>query len=258
MTSERISDFTMDLFRLDGKVAIVTGGNTGLGQAYVVALSKAGADLFVVTYDDAWEETRKLTASTGRRIEFLQSDLTIRESIDRVAKACMNTYGKIDILINNAGIIRFAPLLEFKDEDWRDVIDIHVNATYYLSHAVAKLMAARGEGKIINIASMLSYHGSKFAVSYAASKTGVVGLTRAFASELAASNVQVNAIAPGYILSSAGAAFFGEDTVLKALIPAGRFGYPFDCMGIAVFLASNASDYVTGQVFPVDGGYLIN
>jgi 2-dehydro-3-deoxy-D-gluconate 5-dehydrogenase len=258
MTSENISDFTMDLFRLHGKVAVVTGGNTGLGQAYAVALSKAGADLFVVTYDDAWEETRQLIAKTGRRVEFLQCDLTVRANIDKAVKACMDVYGKIDILVNNAGLIRFAPLLEFKDEDWKDVVDIHLNATYYLSHAVAKLMAAAGGGKIINIGSMLSYHGSKFAVSYAASKSGVAGLTRAFASELAANNIQVNAIAPGYILSSAGAAFFGDNNDLKSLIPAGRFGYPFDCMGIAIFLASGASDYVTGQVFPVDGGYLIN
>ena len=128
-----LNNFSMDFFSLKGKVAIVTGGNTGLGQAYVVALAKAGADLFVVTYDRTWDETRAMVEAEGRRIEFFQADLTDRAQIDKVISACVETYGKIDILVNNAGTIRRAPLLEYKDEDWKAVMDINLNSVYFLS-----------------------------------------------------------------------------------------------------------------------------
>ena len=154
-----LNNFNMDFFSLKGKVAIVTEGNTGLGQAYVVALAKAGADLFVVTYDRAWDETRAMVEAEGRRIEFFQADLTDRAQIDKVISACVETYGKIDILVNNAGTIRRAPLLEYKDEDWKAVMDINLNSVYFLSQAAAKVMVAQGSGKIINIASMLSFQG---------------------------------------------------------------------------------------------------
>src|SRR3954452_3581865 len=191
--------FSLDFFSLAGKVAIVTGGNTGLGQGYAVALAKAGADLFVVTHGNNWDETRELIEKEGRRAEFLQADLADRESIKEIVSECLKAYGKIDILVNNAGTIRRAPLLEYKQEDWDEVIELNLNSVYLLSQEVAKVMVEQNSGKIINVASMLSFQGGKFVPPYTASKHAVVGLTKAFANELAHYGVQINAIAPGYI-----------------------------------------------------------
>ena len=255
-----LNNFSMDFFSLKGKVAIVTGGNTGLGQAYVVALAKAGADLFVVTYDRDWEETRKMVEAEGRKIEFFQADLTDRAQIDKVITACVETFGKIDILVNNAGTIRRAPLLEYKDEDWKAVMDINLNSVYFLSQAAAKVMVAQGSGKIINIASMLSFQGGKFVPPYTASKHGVAGITKAFANELAAHNIQINAIAPGYIKTANTAPIRADEkrnAEILSRIPADRWADPFDLMGAVVFLASKASDYVNGHILAVDGGWLV-
>ncbi len=255
-----LNSFNMNFFSLKGKVAIVTGGNTGLGQAYVVALAKAGADLFVVTYDRAWDETRAMVEAEGRRIEFFQADLTDRAQIDKVISACVETYGKIDILVNNAGTIRRAPLLEYKDEDWKAVMDINLNSVYFLSQTAAKVMVAQGSGKIINIASMLSFQGGKFVPPYTASKHGVAGITKAFANELAAHNIQINAIAPGYIKTANTAPIRADEkrnAEILSRIPAERWADPFDLMGAVVFLASKASDYVNGHILAVDGGWLV-
>ena len=255
-----LNNFSMDFFSLKGKVAIVTGGNTGLGQAYVVALAKAGADLFVVTYDRTWDETRAMVEAEGRKIEFFQADLTDRAQIDKVISACVETYGKIDILVNNAGTIRRAPLLEYKDEDWKAVMDINLNSVYFLSQAAAKVMVAQGSGKIINIASMLSFQGGKFVPPYTASKHGVAGITKAFANELAAHNIQINAIAPGYIKTANTAPIRADEkrnAEILSRIPAERWADPFDLMGAVVFLASKASDYVNGHILAVDGGWLV-
>ena len=255
-----LNNFSMDFFSLKGKVAIVTGGNTGLGQAYVVALAKAGADLFVVTYDRTWDETRAMVEAEGRRIEFFQADLTDRAQIDKVISACVETYGKIDILVNNAGTIRRAPLLEYKDEDWKAVMDINLNSVYFLSQAAAKVMVTQGSGKIINIASMLSFQGGKFVPPYTASKHGVAGITKAFANELAAHNIQINAIAPGYIKTANTAPIRADEkrnAEILSRIPADRWADPFDLMGAVVFLASKASDYVNGHILAVDGGWLV-
>ena len=255
-----LNNFSMDFFSLKGKVAIVTGGNTGLGQAYVVALAKAGADLFVVTYDRTWDETRAMVEAEGRRIEFFQADLTDRAQIDKVISACVETYGKIDILVNNAGTIRRAPLLEYKDEDWKAVMDINLNSVYFLSQAAAKVMVTQGSGKIINIASMLSFQGGKFVPPYTASKHGVAGITKAFANELAAHNIQINAIAPGYIKTANTAPIRADEkrnAEILSRIPAERWADPFDLMGAVVFLASKASDYVNGHILAVDGGWLV-
>ena len=255
-----LNSFNMDFFSLKGKVAIVTGGNTGLGQAYVVALAKAGADLFVVTYDRTWDETRAMVEAEGRRIEFFQADLTDRAQIDKVISACVETYGKIDILVNNAGTIRRAPLLEYKDEDWKAVMDINLNSVYFLSQAAAKVMVTQGSGKIINIASMLSFQGGKFVPPYTASKHGVAGITKAFANELAAHNIQINAIAPGYIKTANTAPIRADEkrnAEILSRIPAERWADPFDLMGAVVFLASKASDYVNGHILAVDGGWLV-
>ena len=255
-----LNNFSMDFFSLKGKVAIVTGGNTGLGQAYVVALAKAGADLFVVTYDRAWDGTRAMVEAEGRKIEFFQADLTDRAQIDKVIEACVEKFGKIDILVNNAGTIRRAPLLEYKDEDWKAVMDINLNSVYFLSQAAAKVMVGQGSGKIINIASMLSFQGGKFVPPYTASKHGVAGITKAFANELAAHNIQINAIAPGYIKTANTAPIRADEkrnAEILSRIPANRWADPFDLMGAVVFLASKASDYVNGHILAVDGGWLV-
>lgn len=255
-----IQDFSMDFFRLDGKVAIVTGGNTGLGQGYAVGLAKAGADLFIVTYDTNWDETRKLIEAEGRRVEFFQADLSKRDNITAVTNRCVEVYGRIDILVNNAGTIKRAPLLEYKDEDWDAVIDINLNAVYHLSQEAAKIMVKQGSGKIINVASMLAFQGGKFVPSYTASKHGVAGLTKAFANELADKNIQINAVAPGYIATNNTApirADEGRSSEILSRIPAGRWGHPFDVMGAVVFLAGRASDYMNGHILAVDGGWLV-
>lgn len=255
-----LSNFSMDFFSLKGKIAMVTGGNTGLGQGYVVALAKAGADVFVVTYDENWNETRELVEKEGRKIGFFKADLSKREDITASVEACVKEFGRVDILINNAGTIRRAPLLEYKDEDWKAVLDINLNAVYYLSQDVAKIMVKNGGGKIINICSMLSFQGGKFVPSYTASKHGVAGITKAFANELADKNIQINAIAPGYI-ETANTAPIREDenrkNEISGRIPAGRWGHPFDLMGTVVFLSSRAADYINGHILAIDGGWLV-
>ena len=255
-----LSKFSMDFFSLKGKVVIVTGGNTGLGQAYVVAFAKAGADLFVTTYDKEWEETRKLVETEGRKIHFFQADLTDRAQVSAAVEECIRVYGKIDVLVNNAGTIRRAPLLEYKDSDWEDVMNINLNAVYYMSQDVAKIMAAQESGKIINVASMLSFQGGKFVPPYTASKHGVAGLTKAFANELACKNIQVNAIAPGYIKTANTAPIRADEkrnAEILGRIPAERWADPSDLMGAVVFLASKASDYINGHILAVDGGWLV-
>jgi 2-dehydro-3-deoxy-D-gluconate 5-dehydrogenase len=255
-----LDSFTMDYFSLSNKVIIVTGGNTGLGQGYVAAFAKAGADLFITTYDEDWEETRQLVEKEGRKVVFYKADLTDKKQLAAAVQACLTTYGKIDVLVNNAGTIRRAPLLEYKEEDWQAVIDINLNAVYYLSQKVAKLMVKQGQGKIINIASMLSFQGGKFVPPYTASKHGVAGLTKAFANELAQYNIQVNAIAPGYIETANTAPIRADEqrnAEILSRIPAGKWGHPHDLMGTVVFLASRASDYINGHILAVDGGWLV-
>jgi 2-dehydro-3-deoxy-D-gluconate 5-dehydrogenase len=255
-----LESFSMDFFSLKGKVAIVTGGNTGLGQGYVVALAKAGADIFVPTYDTNWDETRALVEKEGRKVAFFQADLTKREDITAVVDACMKEFGRVDILVNNAGTIRRAPLLEYKPEDWDAVMAINLDAVYFLSQEVAKIMAKQGSGKIINIASMLSFQGGKFVPPYTASKHAVAGITKAFANELADKGIQVNAMAPGYIATANTAPIRADENrnnEILGRIPAGRWGVPFDLMGAVVFLSSKASDYVTGHILAIDGGWLV-
>lgn len=255
-----LNKFSMDFFRLDGKVAVVTGGNTGLGQAYAVALAKAGADLVIPTYDNNWDETRELIEAEGKKVVFVQADLTKKEDRSKVINIVIDNFGKIDILINNAGTIRRAPLLEYKDEDWNAVMDINLNAVYFLSQEAAKIMVEQGYGKIINVASMLSFQGGKFVPPYTASKHGVAGITKAFANELACKNIQVNAIAPGYIKTANTAPIRADEkrnSEILSRIPAEKWADPFDLMGAIVFLSSKASDYVNGHILAVDGGWLV-
>ena len=252
--------FSIDFFNLNGKVAIVTGGNTGIGMAYAEALAKAGADLLVTSFDDNINEIKEIVEGLGRKIVFVKGDLTKEECREEVISKCLETYSKIDILVNNAGTIRRAPLLEYKDEDWQAVMDINLNAVYHLSQKVAKLMVEQKSGKIINIASMLAFQGGKFVPPYTASKHGVAGITKAFANELAAHNVQINAIAPGYIQTANTAPIRADENrnnEILSRIPAERWGKVEDLMGTVVFLASRASDYVNGHILAVDGGWLV-
>lgn len=255
-----LDNFSMDFFSVKGKVAIVTAGNTGLGQAYAVALAKAGADLVIATHGRDWNETRKLIEKEGRQVTFIQGDLTNKEDRENLVKLAVQVYGKIDILVNNAGTIRRAPLLEYKEEDWNAVMDINLNAVYFLSQEVAKIMVKQGSGKIINVASMLAFQGGKFVPPYTASKHGVAGITKAFANELACKNIQINAIAPGYIKTANTEPIRADkkrNAEIQGRIPADRWAEPFDLMGAVVFLASRASDYVNGHILAVDGGWLV-
>ncbi|MCH6268972.1 2-dehydro-3-deoxy-D-gluconate 5-dehydrogenase KduD [Neobacillus citreus] len=257
--TKQLDLFSLDYFSLKGKTAIVTGANKGLGQAYAVALAKAGADLFVVSRSGDWEETRTLIAGTGQRAEFFQADLSDRQAVKKIAAECLKAYGRIDILVNNAGTILRSPILSYKEEDWDKVMEVNLHSLYLLSQEAAKVMVEQQSGKIINIASMLSFQGGKFVPPYTASKHAVAGLTKAFANELAEQNIQVNAIAPGYIVTDNTAAIRADEkrnTEILSRIPAGRWADPSDLMGAVVFLASKASDYMNGHILAVDGGWL--
>ncbi|WP_223592558.1 2-dehydro-3-deoxy-D-gluconate 5-dehydrogenase KduD [Neobacillus bataviensis] len=255
----QLNEFSLDFFSLAGKAAIVTGGNTGLGQAYAVALAKAGADLFVVTHGTNWDETKGLIEKEGGRVEFFQADLANREIIKEVVSECLKAFGRIDILVNNAGTIRRAPLLEYQQEDWDAVMDLNLNAVYFLSQEAAKVMMEQKSGKIINIASMLSFQGGKFVPPYTASKHAVAGLTKSFANELAEYGIQTNAIAPGYVATKNTAPIREDEkrnAEILSRIPAARWAAPADLMGAVVFLAGKASDYMNGHTLVVDGGWL--
>ncbi|KRM42008.1 2-dehydro-3-deoxy-D-gluconate 5-dehydrogenase KduD [Lentilactobacillus parafarraginis] len=259
--TEELNKFKMSWFSLKGKVAIISGGNTGLGQGYAVAMAEAGADIFIPTFGkQGWDDTRQVIEAHGQRVEFMEADLTQKGIAEKVVAEAISKFGHIDILVNNAGMIKRNPLLESKDEDWDHVIAINLSAVYHLSLAASKEFAKQKSGKIINIGSMLSFQGGKFIPSYTAAKHGVAGLTKAFASEMAAYNVQVNAIAPGYIKTANTAPIRADkqrnDEILGR-IPAGHWGEPYELMGISVYLASNAANYINGAIIPVDGGYLV-
>ena len=245
-------------FDLTGRRALVTGANTGIGQAIAVALAEAGADI-ALAGRSAPDETLALIRAAGRTAVDLRADLSsivpVKALIDDAAEAL----GGLDILVNNAGIIRRNDLADFTESDWDAVVDTNLKTLFFLSQAAARLMTAQGAGKIINIASLLSFQGGIRVPSYTAAKSGVAGLTKAMANELAPAGVQVNAIAPGYIATNNTAALQADETRNRQImerIPAGRWGSPADIAGAAVFLASGASDYVTGHILGVDGGWL--
>lgn len=245
-------------FSLEGKRALVTGANTGIGQAIAVALAEAGADVALAGRSEP-AETLERIAATGRRSLNIKAELSSIEPVKGVVDQVVKGLGGIDILVNNAGIIRRNDLADFTEEDWDAVIDTNLKTLFFLSQAAAGHMAAQGSGKIINIASLLSFQGGIRVPSYAAAKSGVSGVTKAMANELAAKGVQVNAIAPGYIQTNNTAALQADETRNRQIlerIPTGRWGSPDDIAGAAVFLASAASDYVTGHVLAVDGGWL--
>jgi 2-deoxy-D-gluconate 3-dehydrogenase len=241
-------------FDLGGKTALVTGANTGLGQAIAAALSAAGADIVAVGRTRP-DETWGLVEASGRRLRWIEADLATTEPIDRIA----GDAGGVDILVNNAGTIRRADAADFSEADWDAVMGVNLKSLFFLTQAVGRGMLARGRGKVINVASLLSFQGGIRVASYTASKSALAGVTRLLANEWAAKGVNVNAIAPGYIETSNTEALRADPDRSRQIlerIPAGRWGRPGDLGGAAVFLASSASDYVHGAVLPVDGGWL--
>jgi len=249
----------LDMFSLAGKVACVTGSGMGLGQGMALALAEAGADIVVAGLPGTLDETVAQVKAMGRRAMAVELNVAELPSLAGAVDKIVAEMGRLDILVNNAGIIRRQNVLEFSETDWNDVITINQDAVFFLSQAAAKVMAAQGGGKIVNIASMLSYQGGIRVISYTAAKHAVAGITKAMANELAAKNIQVNAIAPGYMATNNTAplrADEGRAADILARIPAGRWGTPADLGGAVVFLSSAASDYVTGSIIPVDGGWL--
>lgn len=245
-------------FDLTGKRALVTGANTGIGQAIAVALAQAGADIALAGRSEPAETLARI-AATRRKVVDLRADLSSIAPVQGLVDDTVAALGGIDILVNNAGTIRRNDLADFTEEDWDAVVDTNLKTLFFLSQAAARVMIAQGAGKIINIASLLSFQGGIRVPSYAAAKSGVAGLTKALANELAPAGVQVNAIAPGYIATNNTAALQADETRNRQIlerIPTGRWGKPDDIAGAAVFLASGAADYVTGHVLAVDGGWL--
>jgi 2-deoxy-D-gluconate 3-dehydrogenase len=250
----------LDQFKLDGNVALVTGVGRGIGQAAALGLAEAGADI-VGLYQSRYQETQAQVEALGRRFLPIECNLLAASvaQLNEVVEQVVSELGQLNILVNNAGIIRRRPALEYNEQDWDDVIQVNLKSLFFLSQAAARVMAAQGGGKIINIASLLSFQGGILIPPYAASKSGVAGLTRALANEWAKLNINVNAIAPGYIATDNTAPLRADperNPAILARIPAGRWGDPADLQGAVVYLASAASDYMHGAVVPVDGGWL--
>ena len=249
----------LDNFKLNGKVAMVTGAGRGLGQGAALGFAEAGADVALVDVISTDETAQKVRA-LGRRACQIPANLMDRSSIQTVIDKAVKELGGLDILLNNAGIIRRAPVLEFSEKDWDEVIALNQSAVFFLSQAVGRQFVKQGRGgKIINIASMLSFQGGIRVPSYTASKSAVMGLTRLLANELAPHRINVNAVAPGYMATDNTAPLRADaqrSNEILGRIPAGRWGTPEDLQGALVFLASAASDYVTGYTLAVDGGWL--
>lgn len=247
-----------NLFSLEGKTALVTGANTGLGQAIAIALAEAGAGIVAAGRTDPAETAAAVTA-LGRTFTFVEADLGSTAPVQHIIDSAIGAGGRLDILVNNAGIIARADSLDVTEEDWDRVIDTNLKSLFFLSQAAARHMRTQGGGKIVNVASLLSFQGGIRVPAYTASKSAVAGLTRALANEWAQYGIGVNAIAPGYFDTNNTTALRADpvrEPAILARIPSGRWGQPSDLAGAAVFLASRASDYVHGIVLPVDGGWL--
>jgi len=249
----------LDSFKLDEKVALVTGASTGLGQAIAVGLAQAGAEVVCHGNTHAPDETCAAVNATGRKSLALTGDLGEREIPRHLIEKTIAHFGQLDILVNNAGTIRRAPATDYSEEDWATVIEVNLSSVFRLSQLAGRHMIERGRGKILNIASLLSFQGGITVPAYAASKGGVAQLTKALANEWAAKGVNVNAIAPGYMRTNNTKALQQDETRNRQIlerIPAARWGEPSDLAGAAVFLCSAASDYVNGHVVVVDGGWM--
>jgi NAD(P)-dependent dehydrogenase (short-subunit alcohol dehydrogenase family) len=255
-----IADFSLDLFSLAGRNALVTGGNTGLGRAFSAALATSGADVFAVALAEDDGTTRALIERAGRRMEFMAADITKPGVPAAVVRRCVETLGSVDILVYCAGIVVLAEVEDFGRDQWDPMVSVNLTAAFELAHEAGRFMIEQRSGKIINIASLFSFLGGKRSPAYAATKAGIAGFTKAYCDELAAHNIQVNAIAPGYFktaITEATRADPAADRRIVEHIPADRWGETADLMGAVVFLASRAADYVNGHVLVVDGGYLV-
>jgi len=250
---------SLDAFKLNGKVALVTGSSTGLGAAIAIALAEAGADVACHGNTHVPDATCAVVCKGGRKALALTGDLGDRETPRRLVEKTIAHFGQLDILVNNAGTIRRSPATEYSEEDWATVIEVNLSSVFRMAQLAGRHMIERGGGKILNIASLLSFQGGITVPAYAASKGGVAQLTKALANEWAAKNINVNAIAPGYMRTGNTKALQQDETRNRQIlerIPAGRWGEPSDLGGAAVFLCSAASDYVNGHVLLVDGGWL--
>lgn len=250
-----------DLFRLDGKVALVTGASRGLGAAIAQALGSAGADVVLHSSTQPADATaRAIQVTSGRRTAMVVADLGQSDAAATIARQGLTAFGQIDILVNNAGTIRRAPAADHSDADWDTVIAVNLSSVFRLSREIGRHMISRGQGgKVINVASLLSFQGGVTVPGYAAAKGGVAQLTKALANEWGQYHINVNAIAPGYMETDNTEALRKDATRFRQIsdrIPAGRWGKPEDLAGAAVFLASRASDYVHGHVLVVDGGWM--
>lgn len=255
-----LDEFSMDFFSIAGKTAIVTGGNTGLGLAFSVALAKAGANLFIPSTTDDNGAAKAMIEKSGRKASIMKADITETGMPRKIIETCKDEFGTVDILVNNAGINRLNQVLAFGREDWDPMLSVNLTAAFEFSHEAAKVMIPQKSGKIINICSVFTFLGGIGGPAYAVTKHGIAGLTKAYCDELAPYNIQVNGIAPGYYATELTLATRSNpETNKKVLdhIPTNRWGEPHDLMGAVIFLASRASDYVNGHVLVVDGGYLV-
>ncbi len=250
----------LDKFKLDGNIALVTGPSVGLGQAMAIALAEAGADVVAhCHFDGEGAETCSQIEKLGRKTLSLSGDLSDKNVPKRLINEVVERFGRIDVSINNAGMIRRAPAVDFTEEDWSTVLEVNLSSVFRLSQAAGRKMIEQGAGKIVNVASLLSFQGGITVPAYTASKSGVAGLTKAFANEWAKHNINVNAIAPGYMATNNTTALRADETRNRQIlerIPAGRWGNADDLAGAAVFLSSAASDYLQGHIMVVDGGWM--
>lgn len=254
-----ITDFNMDYFSLKGKNAIVTGGNTGLGQAFSLALAKGGANIFMPSIMPDDQVFNALIEKEGVKAAYMEADITKTGVAKEVVEACVNTFGSVDILVNCAGICICADVLEFGRKEWDPMIAVNLTAAFEMSHECAKYFVPQKSGKIINICSMFTYLGGQLSPAYAATKHGIAGLTKAYCDELAQYNVQVNGIAPGYFKTKVAEGSLNDPKRNQWIVdhtPEGRWGDVHDLMGTTVFLASKASQFVNGHILSVDGGFL--
>lgn len=255
-----LADFTLDAFSLRGKRALVTGGNSGLGRAFSVALARAGADVMVSAHVDDDGTTERLVRASDAHYDFLATDLTAPGACEQTVRHCTDHLGGLDILVNSAGICLTAAPEGFDRAQWDPMVALNLTAAFEMARYAGIHMRSVGGGKIINVASLFSYLGGQASPAYAATKAGVVGFTRAYCDDMAEHNVQVNALAPGYFTTALTIGTRSDPELNRRVIehiPAGHWGDPADLMGAVVFLASRASDYVNGQVLVVDGGYLV-
>lgn len=256
-----ITDFSMSFFSLTGQTAIVTGGNSGLGQGFALALAKAGANVFVVSMNDDDGKTKALIEAQGGRYHLAIADITKEGTPAQIIAECVEVFGKVDILVNNAGIcICEEDVTKFNRSMWDKMVSVNLTAAFELSHEAAKNMIPRQKGKIINTCSLFSYLGGQWSPAYAATKHGLLGFIKAYCDELAQFNIQVNGIAPGYFATELTVQTRSNDEANRRVlshIPAGRWGNIQDLMGAVIYLASDASNYVNGTMVVVDGGYLV-